>query len=46
MAFILTRLNVGDYTAWKPMFDHVPRAQLAAAADRASLRSLAAGEPQ
>jgi len=47
MAFILTRLNVGDYTAWKPMFDQdVPRAQLAAAADRASLRSLAAGEPQ
>jgi hypothetical protein len=21
MAFILTRLNVGDYDAWKPMFD-------------------------
>ncbi len=21
MAFILTRINVGDYDAWKPMFD-------------------------
>ena len=21
MAFILTRVNVGDYDAWKPMFD-------------------------
>jgi hypothetical protein len=21
MAFILTRINVGDYEAWKPMFD-------------------------
>lgn len=28
MAFILTRLNVGDYDAWKPMFDQdVPRAR-------------------
>jgi len=28
MAFILTRLNVGDYAAWKPMFDQdVPRAR-------------------
>jgi hypothetical protein len=26
MAFILTRINVGDYDAWKPMFDKdVPR---------------------
>ncbi len=21
MAFVLTRINVGDYDAWKPMFD-------------------------
>lgn len=21
MAFVLTRINVGDYEAWKPMFD-------------------------
>jgi hypothetical protein len=28
MAFILTRLNVGDFDAWKPMFDQdVPRAR-------------------
>lgn len=28
MAFILTRLNVGDYEAWKPMFDQdSPRAR-------------------
>jgi hypothetical protein len=28
VAFILTRLNVGDYDAWKPMFDQdVPRAR-------------------
>jgi hypothetical protein len=26
MPFILTRINVGDYDAWKPMFDQdVPR---------------------
>ena len=22
MAFIMTRINVGDYDAWKPMFNH------------------------
>jgi hypothetical protein len=28
MAFIMTRLQVGDYEAWKPMFDHdAPRAR-------------------
>jgi hypothetical protein len=28
MAFILTRINVGDYDAWKPMFDQDrPRAR-------------------
>jgi hypothetical protein len=28
MAFILTRLNVGDYDTWKPMFDQdLPRAR-------------------
>ena len=28
MAFILTRINVGDYDAWKPMFDEdAPRAR-------------------
>ena len=28
MAFILTRINVGDYDAWKPMFDQdLPRAR-------------------
>jgi hypothetical protein len=28
MPFILTRINVGDYDAWKPMFDQdVPRAR-------------------
>jgi hypothetical protein len=31
MAFILTRINVGDYDAWKPMFDQdVPRTREAA----------------
>ena len=33
MAFILTRINVGDYDAWKPMFD----------ADIPGTRRLAAG---
>ncbi len=28
MAFIMTRINVGDYEAWKPMFDQdTPRAR-------------------
>jgi hypothetical protein len=28
MAFIMTRLQVGDYDAWKPLFDHdAPRAR-------------------
>jgi hypothetical protein len=28
MPFILTRINVGDYEAWKPMFDQdMPRAR-------------------
>lgn len=28
MAFVLTRINVGDYEAWKPMFDQdMPRAR-------------------
>lgn len=28
MAFLLTRINVGDYDAWKPLFDQdVPRAR-------------------
>jgi hypothetical protein len=28
MAFILTRINVGDYDSWKPMFDQdLPRAR-------------------
>lgn len=28
MPFILTRINVGDYDAWKPMFDQdAPRAR-------------------
>ncbi len=28
MAFILTRIDVGDYEAWKPMFDQdTPRAR-------------------
>ena len=31
MAFILTRINVGDYDAWKPLFDQdVPQARAAA----------------
>jgi hypothetical protein len=31
MAFILTRIKVGDYDAWKPQFDQdVPRARAAA----------------
>jgi hypothetical protein len=28
MAFLLTRINVGDYDTWKPMFDQdMPRAR-------------------
>ena len=31
MAFILTRINVGDYDTWKPLFDQdVPQARAAA----------------
>ncbi len=31
MAFFLTRINVGDYDAWKPMFDQdAPQARQAA----------------
>jgi hypothetical protein len=31
MAFILTRINVGDYDAWKPLFDQdTPGARAAA----------------
>ena len=31
MAFILTRINVGDYDAWKPLFDQdAPGARTAA----------------
>lgn len=35
MAFFLTRMNVGDYDAWKPMFDQdVPGARKAAIGHR------------
>jgi hypothetical protein len=35
MAFIMTRVEVGDYDAWKPMFDQdVPRAREAALGHR------------
>lgn len=35
MAFILTRINVGDYDAWKPMFDQdAPRARESALGHR------------
>lgn len=35
MAFVLTRINVGDYDGWKPMFDQdLPRAREAAKGHR------------
>jgi hypothetical protein len=35
VAFILTRINVGDYDGWKPMFDQdLPRAREAAKGHR------------
>jgi hypothetical protein len=35
MAFILTRINVGDYDRWKPMFDQdLPGARAAAKGHR------------
>jgi hypothetical protein len=34
-AFIITRINVGDYDAWRPMFDQdLPRAREKATAQR------------
>lgn len=34
-AFIITRIQVGDYDAWRPMFDHdLPRAREKATAQR------------
>ena len=41
MAFILTRINVGDYDTWKPMFDEdQPGARSASKGWRGSLRSV------
>jgi hypothetical protein len=35
VAFILTRIDVGDYDAWKPLFDHdAPGARRSAAGHR------------
>jgi len=45
MAFILTRINVGDYDAWKPMFDRdVPGARRSARGHRIFRSAADAGE--
>jgi hypothetical protein len=43
MAFILTRINVGDYERWKPMFDQDAPGTRAAATGHRILRD--ADEP-
>lgn len=40
MAFMLTRINVDDYDAWKPMFDSDPPGARKAAKGHRILRSL------